>query len=82
MWLPGAREFQNATALACLNRDIGIADDSSAPALTDVGCTVLQSFQKKPHCLLSAWRELEAFHVTSFSTAFSTQNIAVGNQGF
>lgn len=75
-----AREFQNVTALACLNKDTSIMDDSNAPDLTDIGCTVLQSIQKQTGCLLSAWREVETFHITSFSTAFSTQNIAVGNQ--
>lgn len=80
LWFSCAREFQNVAALACLNRATGIVDDSNAPDLTDIGCTVLQSIQKETGCLLRAWREVETFHITSFSTAFSTQNIAVGNQ--
>lgn len=50
-------EFESATALACLNRDTGITDDSGAPALTETGCTALQSVQRELDCLLSAWRE-------------------------
>lgn len=81
LWLSCARESQDVTSLACLNRDTGTSVHPTS-AFTDAGCTVLQSIQEEPHCLLTAWKELEAFHVTSFSAAFSTQNIAVGNQRF